>query len=338
MTGKLAGPAFWKRYFQSKLFDSHRNSIRTSAAQHVVKGDPLFDAFLEPVDGGLEPRRQNAPPVSLTLDLAASREDHPDGGNEPDLTMRAGTGPKGVLPLIRRFNAHSEHLLTSALGERPAKRRRLDEDDEIDLPDLHGSEAGTGIALVMSDRQRYFDARSNGAADGTDVRVDVGTIVRGLQVDLSGWARNLNELHPSREAGADAFARMTETVAARKGGQDGEPIPKDKLAAMKVVQSATGELLRQYWSAVYPPPEVQVVGPMNPTQRVMRAGKMVGYLENTRDKVQDLANSSGSQDIARKIQTAMKPLLEAVAYACEHYDTKFSAKATPKRPPNAAAV
>ena len=49
---KLTEEQFWKRYFQSKLFNAHRASIRSSAAQHVVKDDPIFDKYLERDDDG----------------------------------------------------------------------------------------------------------------------------------------------------------------------------------------------------------------------------------------------------------------------------------------------
>jgi transcription initiation factor TFIIH subunit 1 len=41
---------FWTRYFQSKLFNAHRASIRSAATQHVVRADPVFDKYLEDDD------------------------------------------------------------------------------------------------------------------------------------------------------------------------------------------------------------------------------------------------------------------------------------------------
>ena len=49
---QLSEAEFWKRYFQSKLFNAHRASIRSSATQHVVKDDPIFDKYLEKDDDG----------------------------------------------------------------------------------------------------------------------------------------------------------------------------------------------------------------------------------------------------------------------------------------------
>ncbi|KAG6867828.1 hypothetical protein C0993_010587 [Termitomyces sp. T159_Od127] len=51
-TENLTEESFWKRYFQSKLFNAHRASIRSTATQHVVKDDPIFDKYLEKEDDG----------------------------------------------------------------------------------------------------------------------------------------------------------------------------------------------------------------------------------------------------------------------------------------------
>ncbi|KAI3618609.1 transcription factor tfiih complex subunit tfb1 [Moniliophthora roreri] len=111
---KLSEEEFWKRYFQSKLFNAHRASIRSSAAQHVVKDDPIFDQYLEKDDDELEPRRRRDIDVDLFVNLGATSEDHDATGNQRDITMQAGR-QKGALPLIRKFNEHSERLLNSAL-------------------------------------------------------------------------------------------------------------------------------------------------------------------------------------------------------------------------------
>lgn len=79
----------------------------------------------------LEPRRQRNEKVDIFVDLGATLEDHGEvtslwrvemyptnrriqTGNERDVTMQAGR-QKGALPLIRKFNEHSERLLNSAL-------------------------------------------------------------------------------------------------------------------------------------------------------------------------------------------------------------------------------
>ena len=76
----------------------------------------------------LEPRRQRDDPVNIFVNLAATQEDHDtvrppyfvpsfadfsQTAGEKDITMQAGKH-KGVLPLIRKFNEHSERLLNAA--------------------------------------------------------------------------------------------------------------------------------------------------------------------------------------------------------------------------------
>ncbi|KAI8454763.1 hypothetical protein BY996DRAFT_4570957, partial [Phakopsora pachyrhizi] len=52
--------------------------------------------------------------VYKLLDLAATQEDHLETGKSQDWAMRAGN-QKSSLPLIRRFNQHSQRLLDSSL-------------------------------------------------------------------------------------------------------------------------------------------------------------------------------------------------------------------------------
>lgn len=79
---------------------------------------------------GVEPKRPRKEVADLYINLGATLEDHVEvrfimcplvigthsyqTGNERDITMRAGR-QRGALPLIRKFNDHSERLLDSAL-------------------------------------------------------------------------------------------------------------------------------------------------------------------------------------------------------------------------------
>lgn len=76
VSAQLSEPEFWHRYFQSKLFNAHRASIRSSAAQHVVRDDPIFDKYLEKDDDGT-----TAQTLRLTLaDTAMQSWSHGDCG------------------------------------------------------------------------------------------------------------------------------------------------------------------------------------------------------------------------------------------------------------------
>ncbi|EST08285.1 hypothetical protein PSEUBRA_002035 [Kalmanozyma brasiliensis GHG001] len=119
---KLDEGSFWTRYFQSKLYHRLRTSARSAASEHIVQDDPIFDQYLTEEDNQLEPRRRFNPHDRL-LDLQATEEDHGETGNEKDWTMRAGA-ERRTLPLMRRFNDHSQSLLDSALGDQEEEDRR----------------------------------------------------------------------------------------------------------------------------------------------------------------------------------------------------------------------
>ncbi|KAG6903111.1 hypothetical protein C0995_006298 [Termitomyces sp. Mi166 len=336
---KLTEESFWKRYFQSKLFNAHRASIRSTAAQHVVKDDPIFDKYLEKEDDGLEPRRQRNEAVDIFVDLAATSEDHepvappPDTGNERDITMQAGR-QKGALPLIRKFNEHSERLLNSALGATPAsKRRRLDnpEDEyaQIELQDLRDHKEDTGIALEMQDSQRYFEGRGTGALAGvaTPKVLDIPAVFQEAKTNVAGWKRDLSQLKQERKAGDAALLSMTQNISARLEVRSRKnDIPDGLFRQMTTCQTAANEFLRQFWSAMYPPPmDVQTVNMATPAQRATKAAKMIGYIAKTREKVEALVNIAKTHGVdPTRVETALKPVLTAVEQAIAFHQRKMT--------------
>ncbi|KAF8628918.1 hypothetical protein AX15_003696 [Amanita polypyramis BW_CC] len=314
---------FWRRYFQSRLFNAHRASIRSSATQHVVKDDPIFDKYLEKEDDELEPRRVLPEVADLFLSLGTTQEDHIETGNEKDVTMQAGR-QKGALPLIRKFNEHSERLLRSALGgPPPAKRQRMDEETypQIEINDLNDTETSTGIVLEMQDRQRYFETRvvtiteSEAAAKKA---LDVRSMLRDAKANLQDWNSGLEQLKIERKPGEAALFAMTQNVSARLDIRSRRSdIPDGLFKQMKSCQIATNEFLRQYWTSVYPPiTELQNLNTASPAQRAMKAAKMIGYIAQTPEKVtllKRIAEQSGVD--STRIDMAMKPILSAVETA-----------------------
>ncbi|KAF9051169.1 hypothetical protein BDZ89DRAFT_527109 [Hymenopellis radicata] len=327
---KLSEEQFWKRYFQSKLFNAHRASIRSSAAQHVVKADPIFDKYLEKDDDELEPRRQRPELADLFINLGATREDHDDTGNEKDITMQAGR-QRGALPLIRKFNEHSERLLNSALGDNPpSKRRRLEDDDAmLDYDDLHDPEASNGIILEMQDRQRYFEGRMGNQVEHGHQSLDLATIVGGLQDSIRPWDTDLAQFRVERKPSEAALLAMTENVRARLDVQSrNNDIPDGLFTQMTTCQTAANEFLRQFWAATYPSVSDQTLSIATPAQRATKAAKMAGYLAKTHEKVAAIVATSHAQGVdSHKIQTAMQPVLTAVDRALTFHRTRKKARA-----------
>ncbi|KAJ3840282.1 hypothetical protein F5878DRAFT_78291 [Lentinula raphanica] len=327
---KLSEAEFWTRYFRSKLFNAHRASIRSAAAQHVVKDDPIFDKYLEKDDDGLEPRRQRDEKVEIFVDLAATREDHDQAGNEQDITMQAGR-QKGALPLIRKFNEHSERLLNSALGEGPsAKRQRTNIDEreieEIDIEDLHNPEASSGIALEMQDRQRYFEGQTKDVQhDATKERLDLKTIISQAAVDLRQWETNLSQLKVERKPYDAALVSMTQNVHARMDVKVRKnDIPESFFRQMRSCQTAANEFLRHFWTSTCPPmTDGQTLNLSTPAQRATKAAKMIGYLSKTHEKVAALMQTAQQQGVdPSRVEVAMQPVLNAVDHAVTFYHKK----------------
>ncbi|KAH8828569.1 hypothetical protein DL96DRAFT_1603756 [Flagelloscypha sp. PMI_526] len=315
---KMNESDFWQRYFQSKLFNAHRASIRSSAVQHVAKDDEIFDKYLEKDDDGLEPRRQiDTTRVDLLLDMAATIEDHEETGNENDVTMQAGK-QKAALPLIRKFNEHSERLLNSALGDLPsAKRRRLDSSaaqyvNDIALEDLVDPESSAGITLDMKNREQYFEARARSVDQLGREALDPRLVLSEARSKMDGW-----------DLGDAAMAAMTKNVSARM-------ISKSKKSGlfqqMTSCQAATNEFLRQFWTSTHPPPidEAMLHVPTQ-AQRTAKIAKMVVYLSNTHEKVESLVQiaSKYSTDGA-KVRTALQPMLNAVDKALAYHQARVT--------------
>ncbi|KAF9482165.1 hypothetical protein BDN70DRAFT_875466 [Pholiota conissans] len=332
---KLSEEQFWKRYFQSKLFNAHRASIRSSAAQHVVKDDPIFDKYLERDDDELEPRRPRNEHVEVFVDLAATLEDHEETGNEKDVTMRAGR-QKAALPLIRKFNEHSERLLNSALGEvPPAKRRRLDHGDldsyaQIEIEDLRDEEAAAGIILDMQDRQRYFEGRmTNGRQEALEPKGDPAIIMQQTRASLLNWDTRMAQFKIERKAGDAALISMTQNVANRQDVRSRKnEIPDGLFRQMTTCQTAANEFLRQFWLATYPPlGEFETAASPTPAQRAVKAAKMIGYISKTEEKIRALVHTAAQHGIdPTRVETAMKPVVVASNQALSFYRNKKPSK------------
>ncbi|GBE80685.1 hypothetical protein SCP_0304040 [Sparassis crispa] len=316
---KLSEAEFWKRYFQSKLFNAHRASIRSSAAQHVVKDDPVFDKYLEKEDDELEPRRLRQEGVDIFIDLGATQEDHDETGNARDVTMQAGK-QRAVLPLIRKFNEHSGRLLDTALGEPAAKRKRTDEGldrlAQLDLEDLHDNQASAGILLDMQDRQRYFQGRMESSAPQTpNPGLDLRTALREAKESMQGWSADLSQLKIERKASDTALLGMTQNVSARlEVKMKKHDLPEGIFRQMTTCQTAANEFLRQFWLSIYPPlVEVQTLSMSTPVQKAAKAAKMVGYLGKTHEKVDALVRAAQAEGVdPTRVRVAMQPILDAV--------------------------
>lgn len=93
---------------------------------------------------------------------------------------------------------------------------------------------------------------------------------------------------------------------------------------MTTCQTAANEFLRQFWSAMYPPLTDQpVLAPATPAQKAAKAAKMAGYLGKTHEKVGALVSAAHGEGVdARRVELAMKPVLDAVDRALGFYASR----------------
>lgn len=137
---QLDEASFWQRYFASSLYHVLRTSSRSASLLNnsratgggpvsrsaIVQPDEIFDSYLplvqaKYVDTLEPPPREGGQKEAQNrlIDLGATEGDHNERGNEKDWTMRGGA-ERGALPLVRRFNEHSERVLSSSLGKADA--------------------------------------------------------------------------------------------------------------------------------------------------------------------------------------------------------------------------
>ncbi|SCV69839.1 BQ2448_1233 [Microbotryum intermedium] len=195
---------FWTRYFQSKLFNRNRTTNRSAVAS--IKDDAIFDKYLGEEDDDLEPKNLQHHDIYRLLDLAATEEDQHEVDIQPDVTMRAGR-ERAALPLMRRFNEHSERLLNQSLGH-SVDRTRISFDpgnagdrnyyDDILLDDLIDHEASDRIELNLSEQRNKLTAATSaseldeeGDAKMKMNELEMGQVVRRVKQEMEVWEPQL---------------------------------------------------------------------------------------------------------------------------------------------------
>lgn len=334
--------SFWQRYFSSKLYHRLRASARSSASQFTVREDEVFDKYLEDEDDQLEPKKQyNA--HDAFLDLASTEEDHGETGNEKDWTMRAGAERK-TLPLMRRFNDHSQSLLDSALGEQEEvdrrKKRRVvggvgeeyqdegvEDYDGIVIDELEEEESHERILLNMREQRQVFQnrmsARGNGGDGDQSQQLQEAQVAELIdETALRHWKSKLDDFTVQSKGTEVAMKAMLSNIQARTQGKNRKNrgnLPDDVQKQMVSYNSATTEFLRQFWSAITP--QLLEDGTMptsaasQPRERKVKAQRMLTSLQRNVQKVEslsDLAEARMPGSGSERIKTALTPTENAI--------------------------
>lgn len=205
--------------------------------------------------------------------------------------MRAGSQRKS-LPLMRRFNEHSERLLIQSLGASGAFRRggpsrNIDGGDagsrkyydDIVYEDLEGRDQESSIPLVVKEgmhqgMQQQAQAQSIAATNGNKdesngvsagrkrkrlTSEEVEDVLDTSYQRLRTFNPNLGTFDlPTSDAAPSASVAFTALLASRlsssssSGNNLSKLFPEPILRSLISLHSSTNEFLRHFWSALLP--------------------------------------------------------------------------------------
>ncbi|GAA5826603.1 hypothetical protein JCM5353_008925 [Sporobolomyces roseus] len=342
--------AFWTRYFQSKLFNRNRTTNR--AAVDSIKDDSIFDKYLGQEDDDIEPQHQTDHEIYRLLDLAATEQDQHEITNLPrDFTMKAG-GQRASLPLMRRFNEHSERLLSQALGATPDRPRTYVDPgnagdrryySEIELSDLSSQKAPDRISLTLSDRTNnstLTGATTIQEGEEEEGEGELGLVEMGRrkveerrirEVIVEDWEGRLEDFKVDSKAMKQGMRDMYENISKQNertrktGGSSG--LPRAHLLTVESISTTTLEFLRHFWSAILPPKpnDISPFATAPAKERAERAKKFKEYLEKSRERVgKALIDARGDgEELGKRVEAALQPISEAIDAAVAMYKTRL---------------
>lgn len=320
---------FWTRYFQSKLFNRNRTTNR--AAVNTIKDDKIFDLYLGEEDDNLEPQNLQVDHIYRLLDLAATEQDQHEVTNQAEYTMRAG-GQRASLPLMRRFNEHSERLLNASLGNNTAKRPRMALDpgnagarnayyDDIVLDDLNATAKEDRIMLEMQDRTKVATGLESAVEESETDRTEASLVLQRTKREFENWQPNLPEFTVDTAAITDTMRDITINIRRKaernsRESQSSAAFPEHFLRQLTTLQSSSNEFLRQFWSAILPPKASDAKS--TPAARAAKAARMKEYLDKVEEKVQGILKQARKEGIEReRVEAALQPVRQAVAKAIQ---------------------
>ncbi|GAA5969157.1 hypothetical protein JCM21900_004143 [Sporobolomyces salmonicolor] len=343
--------AFWTRYFQSKLFNRNRTTNR--AAVDAIKDDPIFDKYLGKEDDDIEPQHLPDHDIYRLLDLAATEEDQHEISNLPrDYTMKAG-GQRASLPLMRRFNEHSERLLNQALGSSADRNRGYADPghagdrryyEEIEISDLQESHKSDRISLTLADQTKKSTLAGaatptevSGAMEGEDSlaamarrRMEEKRVRETVEAE---WEGRLGGFKVDAQAVRDGMRDMMDSVGqqaarSRKTGGGSSGLSRAHLLTVESISSTSLEFLRHFWSAVLPPKpnDLSAFALAPPKERAARAEKFKGYLEKSRERIEKAVADARAEgdEMGRRVEAALLPIGEAIEAAVLLYKSRTS--------------
>ncbi|KAJ3101341.1 RNA polymerase II transcription factor B subunit 1 [Phlyctochytrium planicorne] len=232
---------FWQKFFASKYFH------KTRLPGQVTEVDDLFKKYLvEDEDDALPvPKKQKKDIDNRFIDLSATAEDHlTEYGNTPDFTMKAGNF-KSSLPVLRRYNRHSEVVLKSQ-SSAPVKPIPVNAESEINIDDLNKETDRDQNIINIQDPHKYFESH---AANGVDIDTHVDNpkvLLDNFSSIVKSWTKPLSEIKRD-EIRSDQVAKRlhSQTKRDNQAKLNTTVVPDD----IANIHRSSCELLRHFWQS-----------------------------------------------------------------------------------------
>ncbi|KAJ1787017.1 RNA polymerase II transcription factor B subunit 1 [Coemansia sp. RSA 1807] len=307
---------FWKRFVASQFF----NRGRTTDA---YKGrDKIFDKCVDEEDAVFrDTGRFDVAFLTRLLDLTRTEEDSVETGNAPDFTMRPSTVDK-KLPLIRRFNQHSQLVLQTVLNN----KRKLQEHDVVDktleeatlLRDLDVAVPEKKVRLNIHDRTQYFASVSKSVPNtGRPLDPNERRVALEIGFDISRPLDGCGNTQRTMQSLSQATHRRA--LQHRPNRIQELDIPDDINGAVAECHGAGTEMLRHLW-ALLKLPQTQA--------RKEKADKIVkafdGVVRHIRETVAKAKSMEAKHlDLGSMVESMLQPTMDSLRAGKVSFEAKM---------------
>ncbi|KAJ2162689.1 RNA polymerase II transcription factor B subunit 1 [Coemansia sp. RSA 552] len=312
---KVGEKVFWKRFVASQFFNRGRSA-------DAFKGrDSIFDKCSLEEDASFnDAKRTNVAFLTRLLDLTRTEEDAVETGNAPDFTMRPSVADN-KLPLIRRFNHHSQLVLQSVLNSKRKQvatdHRTVDKslEEATVLEDLETAPAEKRVKLNIHDRTRYFtslaieDAAQKRDAGGPDTGLDISfDIARPL-----GGCGNTQRTMASMSSATHRLNLQKRPNRIQELG-----IPDDINVAIAECHGASTEMLRHLWALMRLPPT---------PERRQKAEKIVAAFDGVKRHIRETIAKANSVEgknarLGETVEQMLQPTIESLRVGKKEFDSQ----------------